>query len=125
MDRLLSYLFGSGVSRLGIRIPIQKPVDLSGGDPSYLAALAHAAALSDNRRQARFICARLCRVCCIFLTSFLFPPGSGLFAQDGSLSERRRTGSRGPRSQRQYQPMRLCWSKTLLPLVHTGVNVKP
>jgi len=37
----------------------QKAVDLSGGDPSYLAALAHASALSGNLHQARVICARL------------------------------------------------------------------
>jgi len=37
----------------------QKAVDLSGGDPSYLAALAHALALSGNQHRARLICARL------------------------------------------------------------------
>jgi len=37
----------------------QKAVDLSGGDPSYLAALAHAYALSGNQSQAQVICAKL------------------------------------------------------------------
>jgi len=38
---------------------LQKAVDLSGGDSSYLAALAHASALAGNQHKARVICARL------------------------------------------------------------------
>ncbi len=37
----------------------QKAVDLSGGDPSYLAGLAHAYALSGHQHQARVICKKL------------------------------------------------------------------
>lgn len=37
----------------------KKSVDLSGGDPSYLAALAHAYGLSGNQREARAICRSL------------------------------------------------------------------
>jgi tetratricopeptide (TPR) repeat protein len=37
----------------------QKAVDLSGGDPSYLAGLAHAYALSGDSQKARAICQRL------------------------------------------------------------------
>jgi Flp pilus assembly protein TadD len=37
----------------------QKAVDLSGGDPSYLAGLAHAYALSGEFQKARAICQRL------------------------------------------------------------------
>jgi len=37
----------------------QKAVDLSGGDPSYLAGLAHAYALSGSERTARAICENL------------------------------------------------------------------
>jgi TolB-like protein/DNA-binding winged helix-turn-helix (wHTH) protein/Flp pilus assembly protein TadD len=37
----------------------QKAVDLSGGDPSYLAALGHGYGLSGNQQQARAICAKL------------------------------------------------------------------
>jgi tetratricopeptide (TPR) repeat protein len=37
----------------------QKAVDLSGGDPSYLAAVAHACALSGHQSQARVISGRL------------------------------------------------------------------
>jgi tetratricopeptide (TPR) repeat protein len=37
----------------------QRAVDLSSGDSSYLAALAHASALSGNHHQASLICARM------------------------------------------------------------------
>ena len=40
-------------------IEFQKAVDLSGGDPSYLAALGHGYALSGNRHRAQVICAKL------------------------------------------------------------------